>query len=312
MHNLTRRRFLAITAVALAGIPAATAAQHLHHWRGVALGADASITLTHPDAPRIVAIARHEIARLERIFSLHTPGSAIERLNATGRLKAPAPELLECLSHCARLYRATGGLFDPSIQALWTVYARHFAGTGRADLPDADIRAAALAMVGFDRLQLDPAEIRIEHGTALSLNGIAQGYIADKVTALLHAQGLGNVLVNTGEFRALGHAPDGKPWQIGLRAGRDVLSRRAALQDAALASSSAQGISFDRHGRAGHILNPKTGLPAPAYWSLVSVTAPQAWLADGLSTAFCLMDRHAIAQTLRLFPEARIERLVPV
>ena len=307
--TLSRRRFLAISAVASA-LPVAALGQSVHHWRGVALGADASITLAHPDAPRIVAMARAEIARLEDVFSLHTPGSALNRLNATGRLIAPAPELLECLSHCARLYRATDGLFDPTIQPLWVLYARHFAGTTNAAPPDAIALESVLEHVGFEKIRLDPTDLRLRPGMALSLNGIAQGLIADKVTALLRAQGLTDVLVNTGEFAALGQAPDGQPWQIGLRSGDDLLPDRVALQDAALASSAAQGISFDGEGRVGHILNPKTGLPAHKRWKLVTVTAPEAWLADGLSTAFCLMNRSTILQTLEAFPQARIERLI--
>lgn len=307
--TVSRRRFLAIFAAATA-LPLAAQAQQVHHWRGVALGADASITLAHPDAARIVEMARAEIVRLEAVFSLHTTGSALNRLNATGHLAAPPPELLDCLSQCARLNRATGGLFDPTIQPLWVLYARHFAGTRRADLPDRAARQIALDAVGFDRVRFDPSEIRLQAGAALSLNGIAQGYIADRVSALLQAQGLRDVLVNTGEFRALGQAPDGQPWQVGLKAGDRVLPQRAQLRDRALASSAAQGISFDGRGRVGHILNPKTGLPAPVRWKLVSVTAPQAWLADGLSTAFCLMGRDGILKTLDSFPQARIERLV--
>lgn len=306
---LSRRRFLAISAVASA-LPMAAMGQSVHHWRGVALGADASITLAHPHAPRIVAMARAEIARLEGIFSLHMPGSALNRLNVAGRLIAPPPELLECLSHCASLHRATDGLFDPTIQPLWAFYARHFAGAPKAVPPDSPALTAVLEHVGFDRIRLDPVELRLKPGMALSLNGIAQGFIADKVAALLRAHGLTDVLVNTGEFAALGQAPDGQAWQIGLRAGATLLPKRVALQDAALASSAAQGISFDGEGRIGHILNPKTGLPAPKSWKLVTVSAPRAWLADGLSTAFCLMTPDRIAQTLQAFPQARIERLV--
>ena len=50
-----------------------------------------------------------------------------------------------------------------------------------------------------------------------------------------------------------------------------------------------------RIGGRGHILHPATGLPAPARWTGVSITAPTAALADALSTAACLMpDRAAI------------------
>ena len=50
--QFTRRRFLAISAaLAVAGPARATP---VHQWRGVALGADASITLAHADAEAIV------------------------------------------------------------------------------------------------------------------------------------------------------------------------------------------------------------------------------------------------------------------
>jgi thiamine biosynthesis lipoprotein len=66
---------------------------------------------------------------------------------------------------------------------------------------------------------------------------------------------------------------------------------------------------FDATGRVGHILDPWTGLPAAPRWRLVSVTAPDAGLADALSTAFCLMPRADILRTLAAFPQARLQHL---
>jgi thiamine biosynthesis lipoprotein len=160
-------------------------------------------------------------------------------------------------------------------------------------------------------VRIDPAEIRLDPGMALTLNGIAQGYIADRVATLLRGMGLERILVNTGEFAALGGDPRGGPWQIGLRAGDGVLPDRVPLEGGALASSAALGITFDAAGQAGHILDPRSGRPAPGRWRLVSVTAPQAALADALSTAFCLLDRARIDAALAAFPQARIAALVP-
>jgi thiamine biosynthesis lipoprotein len=122
--------------------------------------------------------------------------------------------------------------------------------------------------------------------------------------------GLDEVLVNTGEFHAVGDDPRGGPWAVGLRAGDRILSDKIALSDRALASSSARGICFDAAGEVGHILDPLTGVPAAPRWQLVSVTAPRAWLADGLSTAFCLMDRPSIEAALEALPGARLAALV--
>ena len=306
MSHLTRRRFLAIAAAAAAATAGPARATPLYQWRGTALGADASITLAHEDAESIVRDALREIARLERIFSLHDSGSALVRLNRTGRLEAPPFELLECLSLCRGVNAATGGLFDPTIQPLWTLHAEHHA-QGRS--PDAAALAEARARTGWSGLRFDTVGASLREGMALSLNGVAQGYIADRVSDLLRARGLDKVLVNTGEFQAIGGQPAGGAWPITLNDGEQHHTDAVMLENAALASSSPHGITFDAGGQVSHILNPLTGQPAPARWRLITVTAPRAALADALTTAFCLMDEDTITATLRNFPQARLAHL---
>jgi thiamine biosynthesis lipoprotein len=309
---MQRRRFLTIAAGAAcaAGLPAPRAAA-LTQWRGVALGAEATITLDHPQADRLIARARAEIDRLEAVFSLYRPGSALSRLNADGVLEAPPFELLECLSVAGRVHETSGGAFDPTIQPLWSLYAEH-AARGGADLPPAAARSAVLARTGWDRVEIDAGAIRLPQGAALSLNGIAQGYISDRVAGLLRAEGLEDVLVDTGEMRALGGDPRGGPWDVALREGNRLLPERVALANAALATSAPRGTAFDVRGQIGHILDPATGLPAAGRWRLVSVVAPEAVVADALSTTFVLMSRAEIDATLAHWPQARIARLVPV
>ncbi|GAA0302952.1 FAD:protein FMN transferase [Rhodovulum strictum] len=297
----TRRRLLTIAAAAAAcaGLPARAAP--LTRWHGVALGAPASIHLAHPQADRLIARALAEIARLEAIFSLHRPDSALVRLNHTGRLEAPPFELLECLSLCAAVHAASGGTFDPTVQPLWRLHAETRA-TGRA--PSAAEIAATLPRIGWAGVQAGPQAITLARpGMALTLNGVAQGLIADKVADLLAVEGLTDILVNTGEFRALGGQPQGGPWPVHLD---DAAATPVPLRDRALASSGPLGTTFDAAGRAGHILDPRTGGPAPPRWRLVSVTAPRAGLADALSTAACLLDETGIAAMMAGFPQARL------
>ena len=52
---------------------------------------------------------------------------------------------------------------------------------------------------------------------SITLNGIAQGYITDKVTELLASFGISNTLVNMGEYRALGSKNNGEDLKIGIR-----------------------------------------------------------------------------------------------
>lgn len=288
---LTRRRMLAILA-GVTGFPAlpsgALANTPSVDWRGAALGAEARIILRHPAAETLLPGALAELNRLENIFSLYRADSDLSRLNRDGVLPRPTLEWLELLSLCSALHARTGGAFDPTTQALWALHARRFAD-GRA--PGNDELARARALVGWQQVEFSPQHIRYRKpGMQMTLNGIAQGYIADKIAAFFRRHGIFDSLIHTGEIAALGVAPDGEAWQVTL-AGRP--GRRIPVADAAVATSAPLGTTFDAAGTAGHIINPRNGRPG-GRWATVSVLARSAAEADGLSTAFCLMDRPQI------------------
>lgn len=281
MPSFSRRRFIAISAAAALAGPVSAAPTR--YWTGTALGARASITLAHPDAAEIVTAVLHEIDRLEDVFSLYRPDSALSRLNRDGALDAPPLELVECLGIAGAVHDATGGAFDPTVQPLWAAYAEGYAAGGMPTDPMLD---AARARVGWSLLTVAPSRVAFDRpGMALTLNGIAQGYIADRVAKMLEAQGLDQILIDTGELRALGGISAGAPWPVILPNGG-----RFDLRDRALATSAPLGTSFDQAGTVGHILDPRTGLPARASMQSVSITAPTAALADALSTGLCLLN----------------------
>lgn len=301
--TLTRRRFLTISAVA-ACLPAALSAAPARHWTGQALGARTSIRLDHPDAAAITARCLAEIDRLEDILSLYRADSQLSRLNRDCHLDAPAFELLDCLALAGAVHGASGGRFDPTVQPLWSLWAE---AAARGHRPHAAEIADAIGHVGWPGLSVEPFRIALRPGMALTLNGIGQGYVADRVAALLQAEGLTNILIDTGELRALGTNPDGGDWPVRLDGGGAV-----ALRNRALATSSPLGTSFDAAGRDGHILDPRTGHPVRSAWRQVSISAPSAALADALSTAACLTaDRAELAALLAAFPSARLEDAVP-
>ncbi len=289
-----RRRFISIAAGAglgaLAGPIAASSptGDSLHRWRGTALGAAASITIAHDDAARLAARAQAEVARLEAIFSLYRADSALSRLNVAGRLAAPPLELVELLSACDALHGITGGAFDPTVQPLWALYAERFAAGAAPAEREID---ETLGRTGWRHVVISPREVAFTAaGMALTLNGIAQGYIADKVAALLRRAGVSNVLVDMGEIVALGRQPDDLPWRIAIADPSDPtrVHKYRHLSGRAIATSAPLGTVYDTAGTVGHILDPRTGRPG-GRWRQVSVTAPAATRADGLSTAFCLM-----------------------
>lgn len=281
----TRRRVLSILAgVAALPIVGVRASTDVRNWHGIALGAEAQIVLDHPDAENLIAGAVAEIRRLEGIFSLYLPDSQLSQLNRGGMLHAPAFEMVELLSTCANLHQRTQGAFDPTVQALWALYARSYS-TGLAPTDEKIIEAQKFT--GWEYVQFSPSSISFDRvGVMLTLNGIAQGFIADKITSYFRQNGVENVMVNTGEIAAIGLAPDGDNWRVQFK---NNSGESIALNNAAIATSAPLGTAFDTNGTIGHILDPRTGRPG-GMWSQVSVIAKSASEADGLSTAFSLMD----------------------
>ena len=300
MPRTDRRRFLAISAVAAAGLPGtARAAPPLVVWRGQALGAMASIRLAHPDrmaAERLIGDCVAEIARLEAIFSLYRADSAVCRLNTEGALDAPPLELVELLSRCAAFSERTGGVFDVTVQPLFRRYAEHFAA------PDADPAGPpiedALALVGWRGVEIGPERVAFARpGMVITLNGVAQGYITDRVAELLRAHGMTDVLVDLGELRALGRHPEGRPWRAGLPGRAETFDLVDGAGAAALAVSSGAGSPFEPTSRLNHLLDPATGRCA-APERLVAVLARDATTADAVATAL------AVASTPRALAAA--------
>lgn len=284
----TRRRFISILAGA-AVLPAigARASTNVAQWHGIALGAEAQIILDHPNADSLLASAVDEIHRLEGIFSLYQSDSQLARLNRDGRLENPAFEMIELLSICASVNARTNGAFDPTIQPLWALYAAAYSAKTTPSVSDI---SDTLAITGWQNVRYSAGAVEFtREGMGLTLNGIAQGFIADKITQMFRRNGVLDVMVNTGEIATLGHAPNGDSWLVTLEDDGQAVS----LNNAAIATSAPLGTTFDQSGAVGHILDPRTGYPG-GLWAGVSVVANSAAEADGLSTAFCLMTEAEI------------------
>ena len=315
MRRINRRRFIAISAAAagctLVPFAPAAVATKLVSWRGRALGAEASLTIHHNDRTTAEQLVRHvvaEVERLEAIFSLYRSDSTLSELNRSGALAAPPRELVAVLEACQETWELTEGAFDPTIQPLWMAFADHFSHPDAdPDGPAPSRLRQAMALVGFDKVVFNRDRVAMSRrGMALTLNGVAQGYITDRVVDVLRRGGIQRSMVNLGEIRALGSRADGKPWRVGLE--ETSGSPRMAvleLEDKAVATSSASGFRFDAAGRFSHLIDPHSGATDGRHAS-VSVVALTATTADAFSTAFNLMPREAIVKTIAKRPEVQV------
>ena len=250
-----------------------------------ALGSDVSITALHEDrrtAELAVADAFAELERIEEVMSLYRPHSQLCRLNRCGALDHPDPSLVEVLRAARAMSERSGGAFDATVQPLWQLYAEA-KKAGR--LPDATAIAAAQRLVDWRRVEISSECIRLQgEGTALTLNGIAQGYAADRVQAVLRARGVTHALLNTGEFGSLGRKADGTPWTVGIQHPRqpEAYLALASLEDRFLSTSGDYATYFSDDFRHNHIFDPRTGL-SPVEFSSVTVLARTGMESDALT-----------------------------
>ncbi len=316
LQGFSRRRFLRIAAGgAVLGLGDVKSAPPDRRrpiiWRGIALGALASVEIHGFDydaARKMIQSAVAELERLEEIFSLYRPRSSLAILNRTGSISPAPAELVSLLSLCLGYNTLTAGAFDPSVQPLWNLYSAHFSVNAADPSGPSEKRIReALSRVGCSRIELGADRIALEPGMALTLNGIAQGYISDCVTNLLRAQGVEHTLVDLGEIRATGRRSDGLRWMVGLedpdRPG--AIATTLEIEDCSVATSGGYGFRFDEAGRFNHLFDPSTG-HSPNLYKSVSVVAPTATAADALSTAFSSMEIDAIARVLRRMRGCRV------
>ncbi len=321
--TLSKRRFTqlivaSLTTLFIPSIPSyATEStplnKSLFRWRGNALGTDASILIEAEDetvAKNIFDHCQREIARLENVFSLYLPTSALSRLNRDGKIMNAPPELRDLVSECIRLGDFTDGAFDITIQSLWKLYSSHFySNKPQQTGPSESQRAKALELVDYSKINVTSDKISFGvPDMGISLNGVAPGYITDKITDLLYAYGITNALVDIGETRSLGHHPSDRPWEIGILEFRDPKNYDRTMklkENEAVASSSRHGLLFDSTGHNHHLFDRFTGKSA-MYNNGVTVVAPTAAMADALSTAFSVMPRKNVDRYIKKHSDIKV------
>ncbi len=281
-------------------------------WQGIALGAGAEMRLYTDDktiADKVINQVQQEIRRLENIFSLYQQESSLSQLNRYGYIENPPAELLTVLVQAKEIHKLTKGKFDPTIQVLWNLYAeqRKQHPKGEYIPPSVEQLSQTLKLMDFSSVVFNEKEVRyLKPGIQMSLNGIAQGYITDKVMEIIRLAGIRRALIDIGEIRGMDLDKQGE-WQVGIqnpKVDRGVLFN-VTLQNAAIATSGGYGTIFDSQGKFTHLFNPQTGENQPRYQS-VTVMAPTAMLADALSTALAVSSPDEIKAIEKVFPQIKV------
>ncbi len=260
----------------------------------MAMGTYVTMTVYAPSeeaGKEAIATAFGRVERLEATVSTWRRESDGSRLNreAGGEAVAVDARLVALLGRAVSLSRETGGAFDITVGPLVRLYKRCYR---RRRLPTDEERAAAMALVGYQAIEVDA-----KRGTArlarermrVDFGAVGKGYIVDAAVAALRATGIEAALVDAGgDLYALGAPPEREGWLIGVRdpARPDAIrDERLQVRDVAVATSGdyEQFIVLDGR-RYSHILDPRSGRPVE-HVSSVTIVAPDATRADAYATA---------------------------
>lgn len=283
------------------------------------MGTIAELAVVHRDerhAHAAIDAAMDELRRVERTMTRFTATSDIGLANSSAA-RAPVvvgAETAFVVSEALRWADATAGAYDPAIGGaveLWDVTHRH-------EPPPAD-RVTRLAGRGLYRtIEVDAHRgapvLRYHNDDArIDLGSIAKGYGVDRAIVALRERGIRSALVDVGgDLYALGNAPDGDAWRVGIQDPDDdrALIGIVDVADAAVATSGTYMQFFRYRGhRYHHLLDPATGAPRETPLQSFTIRANTCMHADVAATALYGMPEERAARVLaRCAPGASVVR----
>ena len=242
---------------------------------------------------RTLETAVDVLEHTEAELSTWRPDSALSRLNAraVGEAWHADGELCRLFEELYRWQRETDGAFDPAVGALASAWRIHDGGR----VPDATQLAGArersgLALLDFDR---QACSARRRADVSLDAGAFGKGEALDRVARTLAGH---TWLIDLGGQVAVGGAlPGGHPWVVDIAhpLDRDRVVMQVELRSGSLSTSGGSERDVYVNGtRVGHILDPRSGMPA-SFTGAVVVWHERALVADILSTALYVMGPEA-------------------
>lgn len=256
---------------------------------GVGFYFDTVVYLTLWGAPEgLVDEVWAACSRYESLLSKTISTSDVSRINtANGKPVTVDPETWEILRRAKEISALTDGAFSVTIapvSALWT-----FTGTAVNTVPNDETRLAALPLVDDQKIELgDGYTVTLPAGMQIDLGGIAKGYIADQVAALIREKATAGIISLGGNVYTVGEKPDGSKFSVAITDPQKPSESKSVIytRDCTVVTSGTYERGFNFGGvRYHHILDPKTGWPSQS--DLVSATfvMESSMTADALATA---------------------------
>jgi thiamine biosynthesis lipoprotein len=247
-----------------------------------------------PEADTYIDMAVAEVSRLENLISDWIPTTPISEVNRNAGIKPikVPQEVFDLVQRSIKISELTSGAFDISYASMDKIWK--FDGSMTA-MPTPEEIKKSVAKVGYKNIILDTKNNTIflkEEGMKLGLGGIGQGFIADKIKALLISKGVVAGIVNvSGDINTWGKQLNGEKWKVAIKnpLNKDKIFATFPLEDSAVETSGSYEKYVTFNGkRYSHIIDTRTGYPATGVIS-VSLFAKSTEFADALATGVFVM-----------------------
>ncbi|GAB3253834.1 FAD:protein FMN transferase [Nocardioides dilutus] len=273
------------------------------------------------DLTEATRIAHEVLVDVDETCSRFRADSDLSRVNREpGRWVRVDPLLVAAVSTACGVARWTDGIVHPLLgrNLVSLGYDRDLGLLTPAEEPGASTAAAdsARAVVttllprgpGVDswrEIGLREDAVRIPEGTALDLGSTGKAWAADLIAAGMDEQLSGSAAVSVGGDVAVAGDQD---WPVDVTPHVDQPpSARVWLSGGGLATSSTQVRRWTHRGRVRHhLVDPRTGLPAPEVWTTVTATGPSCVAANAASTASVVLGDQALRWLVQAGVSARL------
>jgi FAD:protein FMN transferase len=301
MRGVGRREFLAFGAgtFAVAGLPFVLRRRLQHPGlirRSLpVMGTIAEVAVAHRDvqvAQDAIDAAMHELQWVERTMTRFSDESDIGRANLHAAAEPVGVDAATALvvAEALRWADASDGAYDPAvgrIVRLWDVLNRHEPPPAAPLARLASRQLHRQVEVGSHRSS--PVLLFHDPDVAIDLGAIAKGYAVDRAARVLRERGIEKALVEAGgDLYAIGTAPDGQPWQIGVRDPNDTRAIAGTLSasNEAVATSGTYFRFFKWRGRRyHHLMDPEIAEPRHTLLQSLTIRADSCMHADVAATA---------------------------
>lgn len=243
------------------------------------------------DAIRATEDVILEVERLERLLNTWGPEGEMQRVNTTpvGQASVPGSELSALLAEAERYSLATGEAFDARVGALVDAWDLRGAGVVPTEIALARaLHATSSSGISVDRL----TGVTTRHAPEawIDTGGFGKGAALRSVARLLEAREIDRALIDLGG-QLWAEASARRPWSVHVAhpTWRQRPVARLEVYGVSVATSGTSERFVEIDGtRWGHILDPRTGRPAPA-WGSVTVVTADPMEADAFATALYVM-----------------------